>query len=207
MKKDDALHILNRIAHSVAETFGENCETVVHDVQDMEHPIVTIYNGHVTGRKVGDKSNLPGAKKLVSKALFEKSDYINYRGRTVDGRLIKSSTLQFTGDEYHFTFCINFDYTYLSIADTTIKNLISGEMEETDPQSPDYRLNDIFEDCVRITGKPLGIMNKEDRLKLISLLQDREAFSFQKSIPFIAEKLNISRYTIYNYLKEINGEN
>ena len=36
---------------------------------------------------------------------------------------------------------------------------------------------------------------------LIQLLQRQHAFDYQKAVPFISEKLGVSRYTIYNYLK------
>ena len=39
-------------------------------------------------------------------------------------------------------------------------------------------------------------------MKMIALLLERGAFNFSKRIPTIAEKLNISRYTIYKYLRE-----
>jgi len=70
-------------------------------------------------------------------------------------------------------------------------------------ESGESRLKNIFEECVKITGKPVSMMSKDDRIRIVSLLQSKNAFSFQKSIPFISQWLNISRYTIYNYLKEI----
>ena len=46
-------------------------------------------------------------------------------------------------------------------------------------------------------------MKKNDRLQLIALLIQRNAFSFQKSITYVAEQLNVSRYTIYKYCHEV----
>lgn len=40
------------IAKAVAETFGSNCEVVIHDFRNMENSIVAIFNGHVTGRTI-----------------------------------------------------------------------------------------------------------------------------------------------------------
>jgi len=39
------------------------------------------------------------------------------------------------------------------------------------------------------------------------LFNERGVSLMQKAIPTIAEKLNVSRYTIYNYLKILEGEN
>ena len=47
---------LQKLAKGVAAQFGSDCEVVVHrlSADTMEHSIVAIENGHVTGRKVGD---------------------------------------------------------------------------------------------------------------------------------------------------------
>lgn len=46
---------LIQLARGIAAQFGPNCEVVVYDLteNDVEHSIVAIENGHVTGRKVG----------------------------------------------------------------------------------------------------------------------------------------------------------
>ena len=43
------LEFYRRMAKAIAEQFGENCETVVHDLKsgDLEHTIVALENGHV----------------------------------------------------------------------------------------------------------------------------------------------------------------
>ena len=49
-------------------------------------------------------------------------------------------------------------------------------------------------------------MKKENRMEVIRLLKAQNAFSFQKSVPYVAERLKLSRYTIYSYINELNGE-
>ena len=48
-------------------------------------------------------------------------------------------------------------------------------------------------------------MKKNDRVQLIALLMQRNAFSFQKSITYVAEQLQVSRYTIYKYCHEVEA--
>ena len=52
-------------------------------------------------------------------------------------------------------------------------------------------------------GKTGQRLNKADRLKIIALLNQREAFSFRKSVPFVSQRLGVSRYTVYKYLSEL----
>lgn len=56
MLKDRDFEALQKLAKGVAAQFGSDCEVVVHrlSADTMEHSIVAIENGHVTGRKVGD---------------------------------------------------------------------------------------------------------------------------------------------------------
>ena len=60
-----------------------------------------------------------------------------------------------------------------------------------------------FEQEVEKSGKTIVSMNKKDRLTLIKNLNEVGVFKVQKSIPYVAELMGISRYTIYNYLREI----
>ena len=40
-------------------------------------------------------------------------------------------------------------------------------------------------------------------MKLVALLDQKNAFTFRKSVPFVAQRLKVSRYTIYKYLGEL----
>lgn len=205
MNREEAFDFLNRLAEGLSKTFGNSCETVIHDMKNKRNSIVAINNGHVTKRKVGDGLDLLGTHAQVSEFL-EGIDLVNCQGRTNTGKLVKSSTFHLIGKEYHYAFGINFDYTYLSFAESAIRDLTKvGEgLEEAMNESGENRLKSIFEECLKTVGKPVSMMDKEDRVKIITLLQEKNAFSFQKSIPFVSEALNISRYTIYNYLKKLN---
>ena len=47
------IEFYKRLAHGLALQFGPNCEVVVHDLEteDVDHSIVVIENGHVSGRR------------------------------------------------------------------------------------------------------------------------------------------------------------
>ena len=44
MTKEEAFEFLDRTAKGIAEMFGASCETLVHDMGNPSHPILTIYN-------------------------------------------------------------------------------------------------------------------------------------------------------------------
>ena len=98
MDREEAFEFLDRTARGIAEMFGSTCETLVHDMGDPSHPILSIYNGHVSGRTVGSTLDILGtAKELDEDALV--TDFVNLYATTPSGQQIKSSTFHLIGEE------------------------------------------------------------------------------------------------------------
>ena len=195
MDREEAFEFLDRTARGIAEMFGSTCETLVHDMGDPSHPILSIYNGHVSGRTVGSTLDILGtAKELDEDALV--TDFVNLYATTPSGQQIKSSTFHLIGEGYNLALGINFDYSSLVYANRILVDLWHGG---------DSRLADVFDECLAAVGKPVSALNKRDRMKIIALLDQKNAFSFRKSVPFVAKRLQVSRYTVYKYLGELTG--
>ena len=79
-----------------------------------------------------------------------------------------------------------------------------GDFSETDLASK--KIEDLFERCVSRMGKPVESMTRSERKQLTSILEESGFFSIQKAVPYAAERLGVTRYTIYNYLKQIRPE-
>ena len=205
MTRDEAFEFLDRTARGIAEMFGASCETLVHDMGVPTHPILSIYNGHVSGREVGSTMDIMG----VGLELDEQAattDQVNLAAVTPDGRQTKSSTFHMIGEGYNLALGINFDYTSLVFANRILVDLMSAQADLRSAlwQPGDAKqLGDLFDQCAASLGKPLDAFNKADRLKLIALLRARSAFSYRKSVPYVAGRLGVSRYTVYKYLDEV----
>ncbi|HIY21351.1 MAG TPA: helix-turn-helix transcriptional regulator [Candidatus Flavonifractor merdigallinarum] len=204
MNREEALEFLDRTARGIAEMFGSSCETLVHDMGDPKHPILTIYNGHVSGRSVGSTIDILGTAKELD-ATARVTDFVNLAATTPSGRQIKSSTFHLMGEGYNLALGINFDYTSLAYANRTLVDLMNAEadLQSAMWQGGDGRLSDIFDECLAVVGKPVDALNKKDRMKIIALLDQKNAFSFRKSVPFVSRRLQVSRYTVYKYLGEL----
>ncbi len=202
------LDFLKHLAAGVAAEFGSNCEVVVHDLTAAEHEstIVTLENGHVTGRSVSD-----GPSEVVLKALQhdtpELQDRLAYLTRTEDGRTLKSTTI-FYRDENGLpvaVFGINFDITLLLAASETIASITDhqgGEKPVEIPNSVSDLLDNLIEQSVRLVGKPVAFMTREDKVKAIGFLNESGAFLVTKSGPKVCEFFGISKYTLYSYIDE-----
>ena len=206
MNREEAFEFLDRTAKGIAEMFGSSCETLVHDMGDPRHPILSIYNGHVSGRTVGSTMDILGtARELDDAALI--TDFVNLYATTPSGQQIKSSTFHLIGENYNLALGINFDYTALVYANRTLVDLMSAEADLRSAmwQGGDAQLSELLDECLSAVGKPVGALNKRDRMKIIALLDQKNAFSYRKSVPFVARRLQVSRYTVYKYLGELSG--
>lgn len=199
--------MLRQVAAGIAAQFGSNCEVVVHDLsRHPDHSIVEIVNGHVTGRKVGD-----GASHVVIEQLQtndpEPKDHLCYLTKTPDGKILKSSTVYIRNSKGKVSaiFSINYDISKLLMVESAVRDLISTgeETQQTEPEkivNINDLLDDLIEQSVALVGKPVALMNKDDKVKAIRFLNQNGAFLVTKSGDKIAKYFGISKYTLYSYI-------
>ena len=204
MTREEAFEFLDRTARGIAEMFGSSCETLVHDMGVPSHPILSIYNGHVSGRTVGSTLDILGTDRELEPEA-RTSDQVNLYATTPSGAQIKSSTFHLMGEDYNLALGINFDYTSLVYANRILVDLMSAEADLKTAlwQGGDSALSDLFDECLAALGKPADALGKADRLKLVAMLEQKNAFSYRKSVPFVSRRLGVSRYTVYKYLDEL----
>lgn len=209
-EKERVLDFLTRTAEGIAAMFGSSCETLIHDMTRPGHPIVRIFNSHISGREVGSTADIFGDDMGVPQDDHWKTaltdDVVNSLAITNTDRYVKSTTIHYQGEGFHYALGINFDYTPLNNAMNVLQDLtnVSLDLNEHIQNTKSHsQLEDIFEECVNTIGKPVSSMKKNDRVQLIALLMKKDAFSFQKSVLYVAEQLNVSRYTVYKYCHEV----
>ena len=218
MKQDMTLDILIQLAHGLAEHFGPQCEIAIHDVtRDLSNTIVSIENGQISGRAQGD-----AASNVVLEALHtppeELKDQIGYLTRSSDGKALKSSSIYIRdrSGNLRYIFSVNYDISSLKAVDGLIRGLItthpatdqSGKAEqkkqESAPRIPHTvteLLDSLIEHALAEVGKPVVMMTKEDKIRVVRYLNDAGAFLITKSGDRIASVLGISKFTLYKYME------
>lgn len=63
-------------------------------------------------------------------------------------------------------------------------------------------LDELIEQSVKIVGKPVALMTKEDKVKAIQFLNETGAFLITKSGDKVCRFFGISKYTLYSYIDE-----
>ena len=205
MNREEMLAFLKNEAQGIAKMFGPNCETLVHDMTRPGHPILAIYNGTVTGREVGSTADIFGDIGDYDESIYRNKDYTNQLVLSRDGRTLKSSTFNIVGDDFHFAFGINMDITNMVRATQMLTEMsaTSGDLQQTLMQDARSQLEELLRECVSAVGKEPETMKKTDRMRIIRMLYKRRAFTYQKSVAIVAERLNVSRYTVYKYMHEL----
>ncbi len=202
------IEFYRRLARGLALQFGPNCEVVVHDLEadDLDHSIVAIENGHVSGRHLGD-----GPSHIVLEALHDDprklEDRPPYLTKTSDGRLLKSSTIFIRNDAGWpcGVLAINFDITLMTAFSNSLSALIgTGDQAEPEPITKNVGdlLDELFHECEQVVGKPAALMTKEERVRAIGYLDGRGAFLISKSSQKACDFFGISKYSFYSYLDE-----
>ena len=204
------------IVKTIAQMFGKNCEVVLHDFSKPQKSIVAIENGQVTGRKIGDPIT-DFALSIWKKDGFgkRKTDRIvNYRTKSKNGKILKSATVFIRNYQKNIIgcLCINYDLTEHAMFHknleefcTTIELDKEESTEETEKFTNDVSeiLENIIKEAIEEIGKPVSLMQKEDKLMVVKIAEEKGAFLIKSSISQIASEINVSRYTIYNYLEEL----
>lgn len=211
--KDHELKFLTQLARGIARQFGPNCEVVVHDLgtNEPEQSIVAIENGHITGRRLGD-----GPSHVVWEALKtdpkKLEDRLAYLTRTEDGKILKSSTIFIRNEEGKVSgiFAINYDITMMKTVEEQLRLFTAADTAGEEPQTIVHNVNDLLEELIeqsaKLVGKPVAMMNKEDKVKAIGFLNDSGAFLITKSGQRVCNFFGISKYTLYSYIDEAKGE-
>lgn len=198
---------MQQIAKGIAAQFGSRCEVVVHDVsgKGTSDSIVAIENGHVSGRKVGDGASHVALEQVLSGGVAPE-DHLSYLTKTPDGKILKSSTMYIRGKggKVSAILGINFDISALLMVDNAVRELITPQ--DIDSREPEKIINvndlldELIEQSVALVGKPVALMNKEDKMRAIGFLSQSGAFLVTKSGDKVSKYFGISKYTLYSYI-------
>jgi predicted transcriptional regulator YheO len=208
------LEFLKNLAKGIGSVFGDRCEVVIHDFSDLKRSMVYI-QWDVTNRQLG--SPIPDMLyRLLKEFGDDAPNKLGYKSTTEDGKMLKCSTTMLRDDEGKIVgcLCINFnvtdfaflttafnDFTFIAqdtgISNGSSKNGTSTSFAESMESAIDFAISDY--------GKVPAMMDKSDKLSIMQKLDKDGVFMIKGSVDYMARVLGASRYTIYNYLKQIRS--
>lgn len=195
----------------IAKTFGKHCEVVIHDLSTPQNSVVYAVNNHVTGRQVGQTFNHLIKQVLLSKN-FEGDFTANYKTTTSDGRSIKSSTSLIRDDDGHVigALCVNYDMEHAKVMKDFLEDFFSVETTEVPAQEaePFDHVVEIVDELIDriISTSNVSLMKRKEKVDLIRFMNSKGIFLIKGAIEKVADKMGISKVTVYSYLDEIKKE-
>ena len=177
-EKQQIFQNLRQIADAVHALFGPNCEVVIHDLQ---------------------QNSERGAHRH------------NYKSVTADGRCLKSATtiIRDNSGKAVAAFCINLDTTqYFNAIQALlpfIHDLETGiyPSKETFADSASDTIRTLFVQAVEEIGTQPAAMSIDEKTRFIEKMKQNGVFQFKGAVEQVAELMDVTKCTVYNYLKKI----
>nr|WP_296136512.1 helix-turn-helix domain-containing protein [uncultured Tessaracoccus sp.] len=190
-------------------------EVALHDLSAPPYPIIAI-SGDLTGRSVGG----PASEMLLRAARTgDFSTLVGYESRLPNGPTLRISTIIVGGASGQplAALCLISDVSMWGPVREFIEAVLPGghwpgqpvDQPPVDPEDEGFA-TDIDELAARLlqraisdVGVPVELMHKRHKLAVVERLQGKGFFQLKDSPERAAAALEVSRYTIYNYLNEI----
>ena len=198
------------VAKLISQTFGSQCEVILHDFSTPQNSVVYIENNVVTNRTVGESFTEYFVKEVLLSRKFHDDCCANYIMEGKDGKKIKSSTslIRDLDGKAVGALCVNIDLTQLTQVVNNLGALLgipepSIQPTDTDDVVPSIQelVNDIIDKT--IGDRDVDAMTRDQKVDIIRFMHEKEIFTIKGSLEKVAERMGLSKVTIYSYLDEI----
>ena len=215
-EREAVINALRPVVPLLGAMAGPHLEVVLHDVSRPEGSVIAIANGHISGRAVGSSvlegphgdRGFAAATRVVAPGGAVHSLVKDYQTETVDGRPLKSASAIFRdADGIPFaTLCLNADIAVFQSTYAWMEKMLAPfKQAELAPkaspasaQQMDTLMQEIIGDAVS-----LAAMKREEKIQAVSEMQRRGLFIVKGGVQRAAQALQVSRFTIYNYVEEL----
>ena len=200
-------HYLN-IAEMLGNMFAPFLEVIVHDLTNPDHSILAIYNGHITERNIGDSTTDLGYLRVEGNI---PDKIFNYRNKSPKGVSLKSSSLAFRNSKGELlgSLCMNLNISAFESVGMLIDNLLSSAQnpyldgnEIFHPKSADGEIEKAIHQCIVDAALNPINQSQDEKMQIIENLYVNGHFNKRASVSIVANKLNVSKPTVYKYLKQ-----
>lgn len=218
-----------KLTEFLGYALGPDYEVALHDLTDKNRSIIAIANSHVSGRKVGAPLTNVALQVLMDKS-YEHADYrLHYRGVSVEGKTLRSSTLFIKQNGRLIgMLCINFDDSRFQSVGAEILRLCHPDaFVDTNFQFDEERTSDaaptpitaesfhnsidaVAGDAVARALISLGVtadrLTADERVQIIGQLEAGGIFLLKGAVKDVADALRCSQASVYRYLSQLKKD-
>jgi len=201
------LHTFESTVDAIALILSNNCEVVLCSLESWDNAIVKVVNGNITGRKVG--APLTNLEISILKNPKQKKNVIGpYFVRTETGETIKSvkAIIKNFEDQPIGMCCVNFNLSapFINIISTMIPTDVS--LPQVKPVRYPARPQELIEQSLEIVLSQLkkfkDLSQTERNKRIVLEMLDIGIFEIKGAVDIVAAEMGVTRYTIYNYMRE-----
>lgn len=192
-------------ADAIAQLYAPYTEVVLHSLATQT--VVHITN-NLSQREIGDDAALEGIDFDANENVIGPYEKLGWDGRKV--RSISAVLRNATGEPIGLM-CINFHLAALDQAKQALDLLVSSTALQSKPEKlfrDDWqdRVNVFLNHWLQEHKVTLSTLTREQKRELVAALFAEGAFNGKSAANYIAKVLSLGRATIFNYLKELRGE-
>lgn len=192
---------------------GEGYEIILHSLENLQHSVIKIVNGHYSGRSEGAPITDLALSMLTQIEKKQDRSAITYLNKSKSGRTLRSSTIPITGENDRIIglLCINY-YTEVSVYSILQKfNLVNPladdnhEISETFAENADELIKSSLDTVrARVLNDPsISLQNKNK--EIVIALYNKGIFNLKDSVVKVADLLQISKNTVYMHLRSLKS--
>ncbi|KAF5076642.1 YheO-like PAS domain protein [anaerobic digester metagenome] len=198
------------VAEGVAEFLGNFCEVVIHNLENMDHSVMHIINGHLSGRQVGASISEVTLSFLNRMMAEPNLNHLYYFAKNKRGETFKSSISAIMGDKGNIIglLCINM-YLSSPISDlvhfmTPSESTKQENISETFVENTVELMLHALEEAKKAVYSNLSISSSNKNKEIVSILYQKGIFNLKDSVVTIADHLGISKNTVYMHIRNMN---
>ncbi|WP_106767864.1 helix-turn-helix transcriptional regulator [Paenibacillus faecalis] len=201
------LQSYDSIVEGLADYLGDASEIVLHSLEDYQHSVIKIANGHHTGRELGAPITNLALQMLNEIKRSNSKQAISYFTKSKNNRLMKSSTIAIRGESGKIIglLCINMnlDDSFSGFMKTFLPqpDLEAREQQEHFASSVEDMILETIERTIETVDSSPDISYANRNKHIIGLLQDRGVFNMRDAVTIVANALKITKHTVYLHLR------
>ena len=209
------------LVDGLASLLGTGCEVVLHAFDQLDASVIKIANGHITGREAGAPATDFALAQLRQTTVHpqeqgpqeqDPEDQVSWRSyfsRNRQGQLLKSASMTIRNRQQQpiGMLCVNFslDAPLSSLLAALSMPVMANSLNtvpvvlenESFANSVDDLVAQVMAKVDADTRLPASARNKA----IITTLYDRGLFEIKEAAHRVAERLAISRHTVYLHIR------
>lgn len=140
-------------------------------------------------------------------------DILSYKTQSKQGKVLKSSTVFLRDDKEKIigALCMNYDISLFIQLGREIEQFINFQQEKQVTETFFNSVQDIIHEMVDqfiLDHKKAPVeMSIDEKVDCVRILDEKGVFLIKGATEYVAHRLGVSKFTIYNYLHKVRSLN